>query len=349
MTARMKAIRYHGPGDVRVEETPVPDCSADEIRVRVDACAVCGTDLKAWKVGNPRINAPQVMGHEFTGLVETVGADVSGFAMGDRIVMATSISCGGCTYCRKGWPNLCLDLAPMGFAYPGGMAEYVTIPARALAHGHVVEVPGRVKPEHAALAEPVSCTVNAARNCGIERGDTVLVMGAGPMGIMNACTARRFGADRIIMTEVNPTRLAQARDFGFEVLVDPTQENLQRIVNDQTSGLGVDVAIVAAPAASPQEQAVMLVRKRGTVCLFASLPVEKRNISLDSRAIHYGELRVVGTSDSTPTDVKQAVQYLAEGTLPAERLVSHVLKLDAIAQAFELMQSGEALRVVLKP
>ena len=151
------------------------------------------------------------------------------------------------------------------------------------------------------------------------------------------------------MTEVNPTRLAQARAFGFEVLVDPTREDLGRIVNDQTNGLGVDVAIVAAPAASPQEQAVTLVRKRGTVCLFASLPVANRTISLDSRAIHYGELRVVGTSDSTPADVEQAVQYLAEGTLPADRLVSHVLELDAIAAAFELMQSGEAFRVVLKP
>ena len=151
------------------------------------------------------------------------------------------------------------------------------------------------------------------------------------------------------MTEVNPVRLAQARDFGFDVLVDPTKEDLEQIVRDATDGLGVDVAIVAAPAAAPQEQAVTLVRKRGTICLFASLPVEKRQISLDSRAIHYGELRVVGTSDSTPDDVTQAVQYLAEGTLPADRLVSHVLTLDAVTEAFELMQSGEALRVVLKP
>lgn len=345
----MKAIRYHGPGDVRVEEAPVLPCGADEIRVKVDACAVCGTDLKTWKVGNPRIVAPQVMGHEFTGLAETVGANVSGFSQGDRIVMATSVSCGDCAYCRKGWPNLCLNLAPMGFSCPGGMAEYVTVPAAALAQGHVVKVPGHVKPEHAALAEPISCTVNAARNCAIEQGDTVLVMGAGPMGIMNACMARCFGAARVIMTEVNPIRLAQARDFGFEVLVDPTQEDLEQIVNDETGGLGVDVAVVAAPAAAPQEQAVTLVRKQGTVCLFASLPVEERYISLDSRAIHYGELRVVGTSDSTPADVEQAVRYLAEGVLPADRLVSHVLALDAIAEAFELMQSGEALRVVLKP
>ena len=162
MTAKMKAIRYHGSGDVRVEEVPVPDCGADEIRVRVDACAVCGTDLKAWKVGNPRIYAPQVMGHEFTGLVETVGADVIGFASGDRVVMATSISCGDCAYCRQGWPNLCLDLSPMGFAYPGGMAEYVTIPPRALAQKHVVKVPGHVKAEHAALVRRLGVLAQGA-------------------------------------------------------------------------------------------------------------------------------------------------------------------------------------------
>lgn len=345
----MKAIRYHGPGDVRVEEIPLPGCGEGEIRVKVDACAVCGTDLKAWKVGNPRIDAPQVMGHEFTGCVGTVGPKVTGFAPGDRIVMATSVSCGDCPYCYRGWPNLCLNLAPMGFAYPGGMAEYVTIPARAVARGHVVKVPVPIMPEHAALAEPISCTVNAARNCGIERGDVVLVMGAGPMGIMNACTARRFGADRVIMTEVNSARLAQAREFGFDRLVDPAAEDLARIIDDETDGLGVDVAIVAAPAALPQEQAIALVRKRGTVCLFASLPVENRLLAMDSRAVHYGERRIVGTSDSTPADVTQAVQWLVEGMLPADRLVSHVLELDAIAKAFDLMQSGEALRVVLKP
>ncbi len=349
MTAKMRAIRYHGPGDIRVEAVPVPDCGPGSVRVKIDACAVCGTDLKAWKAGNPRIQAPQVMGHEFTGLVETVGAEVDGFARGQRVVMATSVSCGQCAYCQRGWPNLCLDLSPMGFAYPGGMAEYVTIPARALTCGHVIKVPDGITANHAALAEPVSCAVNACRNAGTAPGDTVLVMGAGPMGVINACVAQHFGAARIIMTEVNPRRLEQAQAFGFDHVVDPNSQDLGKLVRRETEGLGVDVAIVAAPAAQPQEQAVTLVRKRGTVCLFASLPMDCCRIALDSRAIHYGELRVVGTSDSTPADVKQAVAYLGEASFPAARLVTHVLKLEAITQTFELMQSGEALRVVLKP
>ncbi|MBE3068950.1 MAG: alcohol dehydrogenase catalytic domain-containing protein, partial [Planctomycetes bacterium] len=220
MTDAMRAVVYHAPGDVRAEAVPRPPCAADEIRVRVDACAVCGTDLKTYLHGNPRIVPPMIMGHEFTGLVETVGPQVAGFAAGERIVMATSIACGRCAYCRRGWPNLCADLLPMGFSYPGGMAEFVTVPARALAGGHVVKVPAGVRAEHAALAEPLSCTVNAAENCGLAPGDTVVVVGAGPMGIMNACTAREFGAAKVIVAEINAARLAMCGPFGFDRLID---------------------------------------------------------------------------------------------------------------------------------
>jgi L-iditol 2-dehydrogenase len=349
MAQAMKAIVYYAPKDMRVETIPVPTCGNDEIRVKVDACAVCGTDLKSYHVGNPRIHAPLVSGHEFTGIVETVGSNVSGFSPGERIVMATSVSCGECYYCQQGWRNLCADVAPMGFSYPGGMAEYVTIPARALHNGHVIKVPLHVQAEHAALAEPISCTVNAVENCAIQGGETVVVIGAGPMGILNACVARGVGAQKVILAEVNDARLEQAQIFGLDRLVNPAKEDLTRIILNETGGIGADVVIVAAPAAQPQEQALEMVRKRGTVCLFASLPVGKNLLSMDSRRIHYGELRVVGTSDSTPAQVEKAVELLATNAIPAEKIATHHLSLDDILQAFDLMQSGEALRVVLKP
>jgi len=349
MNDTMKAVVYHGPGDIRVETVHVAPCGDDEIRVKVDACAVCGTDLKAHVHGNPRIKPPQVMGHEFTGLVETAGAHVNDFAVGQRVVMATSVSCGKCFYCARGWRNLCIDLAAMGFAYPGGMAEFVTIPSRALGNGHAVKVPQGVKPEHAALAEPASCTVNAAENCNIQHGDTVVVVGAGPMGIMNACMVKEFGAKKIILAEINDTRLKQAETFGFDILVNPESDDLRQIVMDETDGIGADVVIVAAPAASPQEQALDIVRKRGTLCLFASLPVGGSMLSLDSRILHYGEIRVVGTSDSAPRHVSKAVELIAAGAFPADKLATHILGLDDIGKAFELMQSGESLRVVLRP
>ncbi|NQT51283.1 alcohol dehydrogenase catalytic domain-containing protein [bacterium] len=349
MSDTMKAVVYRGPGEVAVEAMPVPICGDGEIRVKIDACAVCGTDLKSYVHGNPKITPPRIIGHEFTGIVDTVGANARGFAVGDRIVMATSVSCGECAYCARGWTNLCVDMAAMGFKYEGGMAEYTVVPDRALRNGHAVKVPDGVAPEHAALAEPVSCAVNAAENCQIQQGDTVVVVGAGPMGIINACVARECGAARIIVAEINATRLAMCEPFGFERLVNPISEDLVQIVKDATDGLGADVAIVAAPAAQPQEQAIDLVRKRGCVCLFASLPKGQSALTIDSRPLHYNELRMVGTSDSTPAHVAQAVELIAGGSLPVDKLASHILSLDDIEQAYALMKSGESLRVVLKP
>ena len=349
MTKMMKAVVYHGPNEERCEEIAVPTCNSDEIRVKVDACAVCGSDMKAYLHGNPRMKPPCVPGHEFTGIIDIVGDDVDGFSVGERVVMATSVSCGECYYCSIGSPNLCSNIAPMGFSYNGGMAEYVTIPALAIARDHVIKVPGDVKPEHAALAEPLSCAVNALGNCDMQDGATVVVVGAGPMGIMNACVAKECGAKKIIVAEVNDSRLAQAEGFGFDLLVNSAKENLEEIVMKETDGIGADVVIVAAPAIPPQEEALKIVRKRGTVCLFASLPVGNNMISLDSRLIHYGEVRVVGASDSTPANVRKAVELIAAGTLAADKLASHLLKLDDIDKAYELMQSGESLRVVLIP
>ncbi len=345
----MKAVLFYAPGDIRVEEVDIPNCGANEILVKVDACAVCGSDLKAAGVGNPRIKPPKIMGHEFTGLIAQCGQNVSGYAVGERVVMATSISCGSCYYCRRGWRNLCRDLAPMGYTYDGGMAEYVLIPERAIVNGHLVKVPAGVKPETAALAEPVSCAVNSIEHCQIEPGDTVLVIGAGPMGILNACVARAYGAGKIIFAELNEDRLRQCEVFGFDRLVNSGKEDLKEVVMGMTDGYGADVVIVAAPATAPQEQALDLVRKRGTVMLFASLPVGRSMLQLDSRLIHYKELRVVGSSDSTSEHVKKAVEILSNKDFPSERIVTHILPLEGIDKAFALMRSGESLRVVLKP
>ncbi|MBI9018693.1 MAG: alcohol dehydrogenase catalytic domain-containing protein [Phycisphaerae bacterium] len=345
----MQAVVYYEKGDIRIQSVPIPECDSGEFRIKVDACAICGTDLKAFVSGNPRLQAPIVMGHEFTGLIDKIADNVEGFEIGDRIVMATSVSCGQCFYCKKGWTNLCLDLAPMGFSYPGGMAEYVTIPKRAIRNGHVIKVPEGIAPEHAALAEPLSCAVNCAENCNIQSGDTVVVVGAGPMGIMNACIAREYGAAKIILAEVNPLRLRQAEPFSFDQLVNSSTENLYDIVMKATNNIGADVVIVAAPAGPPQEQALKLVRKRGSVCLFASLPMGKNILSMDSRLIHYNEINVVGSSDSSPAHVKKAVEVIGSNKIPMNELANEILTLADIFTGYDLMQSGQVLRVILKP
>ena len=345
----MRAIRYYAPKDVRVEEIPIPTLKPGELLVKVDACAVCGSDLKTFNVGNPRMKPPITMGHEFTGIIKDVAESVSGFSKGDRVVMATSISCGKCLYCQNGWSNLCIQLEPMGFFYDGGMAEYVVIPAKAVRNGHVVKVPRNLKPEYAALAEPLSCAVNSVKRSNVRKGDFVLIMGAGPMAILNALAAKEFGASKVFMTELNPARLTQTKSFDIDRLINPAEEDLAKIIMDETNGYGADVVIVAAPAAQPQEEALKLVRKRGTVCLFASLPSGKSNITIDSRLVHYNEILVTGSSDSTALDVQQAVRILGKPGFPADKIASHLMELDGIHDAFKLMISGEALRVVLKP
>ena len=345
----MKAIRYYAPQDLRVEEVPVPKMEEGGLLVKVDACAVCGSDLKTYKVGNPRMQPPITMGHEFAGIIEKVSEGVTEFEIGERIVMATSISCGKCLYCQNGWSNLCVQLEPMGFFYNGGMAEFVAIPEKAVKNGHVVKVPKNLRPEFAALAEPLSCAVNSVQRSNVRKGDFVLVMGAGPMAILNALAAKEFGASKVFMTELNPARLEQAAHFKIDRLINPATENLEKIIKEESNGYGADVVIVAAPAAQPQEEALKLVRKRGNVCLFASLPAGKSNLSIDSRLIHYNELLVTGSSDSTAVDVRKAVEMLAKPEFPSQKIASHLMGLDDIHKAFELMISGEALRVVLKP
>jgi L-iditol 2-dehydrogenase len=347
--ATMNAVVYHGKGDVRYEKLPVPDCGAGELRVKIDACAVCGSDQKTFLNGNPRMKPPIAMGHEFTGLIETVGSAVRGFSLGERIVMATSISCGECPYCRKGWSNLCVKLDPMGFSYPGGMAEFVIIPEIAIRNGHVVKVPAGIAPEHACLAEPVSCAVNAADNCRIGKGDTVVVLGAGPLGIMNLFVAREYGASKLILAQREGKRFEQARGFSCDRLVNTTAENLVEVVKAETGGIGADVVIVAAPEAGVQEQSLDLAHKKGRICLFASLPVGKNMLSLDSRKIHYGELEVVGASDSTARQVAKAVSFLARADFPKQKLANPILKLSEIAAAFKVMESRDGMRVVLTP
>ena len=345
----MKAVVYYGPKDIRIEDVRVPVNTDEELLVKVDACAVCGTDLKSFNYGNPRIKPPRIMGHEFTGAVENAGSQVSGFKTGDRVVMATSVSCGNCIYCDRGWTNLCINLAPMGYSFEGGMAEYIIIPEQALRNGHAVIVPDNVTAKHAALAEPLSCAINAASNSGIKEGDTIVVLGAGPMGLMNAAVARALGAGKVILSEISEKRLSQAEDFGIDILVNPGKDDLEKIVKEATDGYGADIAIVAAPAAYPQETAPALVRKRGTVCLFASLPAGDEILSINSRTVHYGEINIVGSSDSTAKHVRQAVEMISEGKIDADKLVTHTFGLDGIFEAFELMKSGESLRVVLQP
>lgn len=343
----MKAVRYYGKEDLRVEDIAQPTLEKGGLLAKVQACAICGTDLKAYFSGNPRIKPPQTIGHEFVGQIVELGPGTEGFAVGDRITMATSISCGQCSVCRSGYTNRCEQIKPVSYDYPGAFAEYIAVPADGLNGGNVVKVPPSLG-EMAALAEPLSCAINAQILAGVKLGDTVVVVGCGPLGAIHTQVAKAKGATRIIVTERSAKRLKLAEKLGVHEIIDASKTDPVEAVMDLTNGKGADVVMVTAPAAPAQVQALSMARKGGMINLFASLPKGKSELTIDSRLIHYRELFISGASDSSPYHVQLAVQLLEAGLVCPE-VITHRLPIDQFMDGLMLMKNEEGLKVLIKP
>jgi L-iditol 2-dehydrogenase len=345
----MKAAVYYGPGDIRVEERPDPKCERGGLVARVLCCAICGTDLKLATAGNPRCHPPRIIGHEMVGEIVHAGEDVREFAPGDRITLATTVACGECPYCARNLGNMCPNAKPISYDYDGAFAEYVAVPPLALAGGNVISVPDSVDDEFAALAEPLSCAINAQELVGLKSGDRVLIVGGGPLGALHAVLAKAIGAADVMIVQRSEPRLSLLRKIEGLTVINGANEDVSRVVSERTSGLGADVVIVCAPSRQAQEDSLQYARKGGAISLFASLPKGDADITLDSRAIHYGELRIVGASDSRPEHVKKAIELMASGKLDLRAIVTHRVSLDDIHEGLELMKNKQSLKVMVYP
>lgn len=345
----MRAMVYYAPGDLRLEERPLPLRADDNLVVAVRACALCGTDLKLATVGNPRCHAPRIIGHEMAGTIVHAGRNVAGFSEGERVTLATTIACGQCRICALGLPNLCPDSKPISYDYDGALAEYMAIPPAALRGGNVIKIPQGLGDEVASLSEPLSCAVNAQEIAGVRSGDSVLVVGGGPLGAIQALLAAACGAGKVMIVQRSEPRLSMLRRLKGVMVIDGKSETVRQVVERRTNGLGADVVIVCAPARDAQEAAVAFARKGGTVSLFASLPKGAADITLDSRLVHYGERRVVGASDSRPEHVRKAVALLAEFKHDFEKVITHSFPLGQCAEAIELMKRKQTMKVVICP
>ena len=347
----MKAAVYYGPGDICVEDRPEPDASEDNLVVQVHCCAICGTDVKLATIGHHRAEPGRVIGHEMVGHIVHAGKEVVGFAESERVTLATSVGCGStsCPYCALGLANLCPDALPIGLGADGAFAELMAVPPEALAGGNVVKVPDRVPDEAAALCEPMSCAINAQQIVGVAEGDSVLVIGGGPLGAIHVEVAKALGAAQVMIVELTEPRLSMIRKFKDTVVIDGSRQDVAAIVKQHTAELGADVVIVAAPAARPMQESINYVRKGGAVSLFASLPSGKSDVTFDSRVIHYGELQVCGASDSRPEHVRKAVKLLADGKIDYEKIVTHRVSLESIHEGFELMKQKQSLKVLVFP
>jgi len=345
----MKAAVYHGPGDIRVENCPEPIPATDNLVVQVHCCAICGTDLKLATVGNPRCHPPRIIGHEMVGHIIHAGSKIKGFALDERVTLATTIACGKCPYCSLGLSNICSDAKPISYDYDGAFAEFLAIPPLALAGGNVIKVPDSVPDESAALSEPLSCAINAQEIAGVKTGSVVLIVGGGPLGALHAELAKALGAAKVMIAQRSEPRLSMLRRFSAVLVIDSAHEDVVSVVKKETAGLGADAIIVCAPSRQAQEEAIYLVRKGGAVSLFASLPKDASNINFDSRTIHYGELRIVGSSDSRPEHVTKAVRLMVEGKLRVGLVVTHKVSLKNIHEGIELMKTSQSLKVMVYP
>jgi L-iditol 2-dehydrogenase len=290
--------------------------------------------------------APLVLGHEMSGLVAEVGPGVTAVKPGARVIVAPNMGCGVCDRCVAGNSHLCASYRALGIHLDGSFAEYVRVPAAAVAQGNIVDLPDSVSFPAGAMVEPLSCVYNAFERSGIAPGDTVLVMGAGPIGLMHARLARMGGAGRVILSDVSADRLGQARRLE-ESLVVSDSRSLKERVAELTGGNGVDVCITACPAPDAQAAALELTGLNGRVIFFGGLPKSRCPVALDTNLIHYKQLVVTGTARSSPAQYRKSLDLVARGLVKVDDLVTSTWPLEQVAEAMNKVAAGEGLKAAI--
>jgi len=347
----MLAAVYHGPDDLRVEDVAVPEIASDELLVKVLSASICGTDLRILH-GNHRMFPPgtiRIPGHEVVGTIAEVGAGVTDYAPGQRVFCAPNTGCGHCLQCITGNNNRCANYDALGVTRDGGFAEYVRIPANSIRQGNVIPVSETVDPAVAALTEPFACVLRGQNALHIQPGEVVLIIGAGPIGVMHIKLAKARGAGYVIASEPLPDRAAQAKRMGADRIVDPTSEDLKLILGDVSPGRGADVIIVAAPVHAAQESALDLAAIGGRINFFGGLPKDRPTISFDSNLVHYKELVITATTACSTADCWQAAEIVNSRLVDLSDLVSRRFPLREAVSAFTAAEDRKSLKVVLEP
>jgi L-iditol 2-dehydrogenase len=341
----MRAQVFHGPGDLRFEDLPVPEPEPGGLVVRVEAALTCGTDVKTLRRGHPVMipHVPTVFGHELAGVVTAAGRGAPGVKEGDRVVAANSAPCGRCRLCAAGRPNLCEDLLFVNGAY----GQYIALPPRLVARNVVPIGPG-LPASSAAFAEPLACALLGVERGRVEAGMTVAIWGHGPLGCLLALAARQRGAQVVIVGKAG-WRLDRVRELGLGTCVDALSvPDMAAHLRKLTGGRGPDVTVDATGRPEVWEQAIDGVGRGGTVLLFGGC-APGTSVRVDTRRAHYEELTLVGTFHHTPAMIRRAVELLESKAIEPEQLLSHRMGLGQVKEALALMERGETMKVLVDP
>lgn len=342
----MQAAILHAPNRMQLGSIADPVIEPGDLILRVTVATICGTDIRVLRGRKTAgIRYPSTIGHEFSGEVVATGGTTP-FRIGQRVGVCPAIPCGHCPQCLRGLENLCPDLQAIGYEIDGAFAEFIRIPARAVELGNVHILPDHVSAEEAALIEPLACVLNGQNKVALGQGDTVAILGAGPIGTLHAKLARLRGASRVIVSEPNPARREAALRAGADVVLDPMAGDLRAAVRTETRGQGADVVICAIGIPALAAQAVGLAAKGGRVSLFAGFSKGETG-NLDVNAIHYEELHLTGAFGLTRADYEDTLHMIADGRIDLSDMVTHRFGLAEIERAFAVAESGAAMKVAV--
>ena len=340
--------------EVRLDQLPEPTLDGAAAILRVESCGICGTDARTFFHGDPRAPLPWVLGHEPVGRLEQValGAELpEGVQPGDRVFLGSILYCGECRPCLDGRQNLCAEKKLYGHdPYPGAFAEYAAVPPIGLRN--LYPLPPALPSDLATAADPFACALNGVEAAEIRVGDTLAILGAGPIGCVQALMARHAGAGRIYLVEVSSGRAALARKVVGDVVdevIDPGPSGGVEEVLELTDGFGAERAIVACASHAAQQAALKLAAPAGRVVYFAGLPKATPTVEFDANELHYKELAVLGAYGATPRQYRITLDLLAREAARAEQIVTHRFPLERIADGFETIREGAGLKVVIHP
>lgn len=347
MEGTMKAAVFKGIENIVVEEIPIPKCPEDGILIRVHFCGICGGDIRNYSNGLRGGIKEQIMGHEISGEIVETGTKIERWQVGDRVALAPDVSCGKCWYCKRGLVNLCQNHKMLGMHFPGGYAQYIVLPHEVLERGFVEKIPNALSYRQAAFAEPVSGVVACHKRIGTSAGDTVVIIGDGPIGCIHIEVVHAFGAKAVILGR---RKLRRTEQFSPDLAVDNCNpENAVNEVLEFTDGIGADYVIVATPNVEPQMQALKMVRKRGTVVIYGGAPKNACMTQLDSNLIHYNEITVTGSFSYPSVGLKDALGMIESQKITAEKYLNMTVSLYDIPKGIQKSKEGEAIKVLIDP
>lgn len=342
----MKAARLKGKLDIQVEDVAVPDIAENEMLLKVKSSSLCGTDVRMYMNGYKDVSSenPLTIGHEFAGIIEKVGSQVKGYHAGQKVAIAPNIGCGTCDLCVSGQTHLCDDYDAWGVTMDGGFAEYVRIPSFAIEQGNIAPLDDEISFAEASLVEPLSCVYNGQKRINILPGDDVLVVGMGPIGLMHVMVCKLFGAAKVIVADLSAERLAKAKELFPDVytVTGDLTEGIKAI-----TGKGVDVSIIAAPAAIAQSQSTEYMNMNGKILFFGGLPKDKENILLNSNTIHYKQLSIHGCTKQSVYDYRLCSKLVNDKRIPLHLIVSETYSLNEFDKALDNAAAARGLKHVI--